>query len=316
MGQLNIYHYPENPKFKNTVVTVGAFDGVHLGHLSLLERLKSIVARKGGETVLATFEPHPRIALGKDTTSLKLLNTQEEKEELVRRSGIDHMVIFPFTREFSRQDEHTFIRKYLVGYLHVSCLVIGYNHRFGHRRNGNFSSLQDYGQRYGFCVEEIGRQDLEGIAVSSTEIRSFLMQGKISEANAMLGYAYPLSGTVTRGLQIGRTLGYPTANLEVKDPFKLIPARGVYAVMAEIGERKYAAMCNIGINPTFAKNIETIEVHIMDFNEDLYSRELRIRFVERLRDEMKFDSPADLIRQMSQDRENTLKCLKNLDKTE
>lgn len=312
MSHLSIHQYPDNFSFQNTIVTVGTFDGVHLGHKSILDRLKALSKKTGGETVLATFEPHPRIALGKDPGALKLLNTAEEKAALLEAAGIDHMVVFPFTAQFSRQDEHTFIRKYLVDYLHVGFLVIGYNHRFGHRRNGNYSSLQDYGKTYGFHVEEMPRKDIGQEGVSSTTIRAMLLKGEIREANHMLGYPYSLMGAVVAGKRIGRSLGFPTANLSVAHPDKLIPARGVYAVMVELEGRMFPGMCNIGNNPTFEGKKETIEINLLNFEEDLYHKNLKVEFIERLREEVRFESREDLIRQINKDREQTMRILKDL----
>jgi len=312
VGYLKIHHYPEDPVLQKTVVTVGTFDGVHLGHKSILDRLKEIALKKGGETVLATFEPHPRTVLGKGSDNLKLLNTPEEKEELLSRAGIGHMVILPFTMEFSRQDEHTFIRKYLVDYLHVSQLVIGYNHRFGHRRNGNFTSLQDYGNKYGFEVEEMPKKDVGEVAVSSTQIRDLLNIGDVTGANRMLGYHYPLSGCVVSGKKIGRTLGFPTANMKIIYPKKLIPSQGVYAVVVDFEKKLYRGLCNIGTQPTFEGKSEVVEVNILDFEGDLYNKTLKIRFVERLREERKFDSKEALTAQIDADRRQAVALLREI----
>lgn len=257
----------------------------------------------GGDAVVATFDPHPRKVLGPDVAGLKLLNTPQEKEFLLKEAGISAMAVFPFTAAFSRQDEHSFIREYLVEYLRVHCLVIGYNHRFGHRRNGNFASLQDYGRRYGFAVEEMPRQDEGAEGISSTLIRQRLSDGLVAEAARMLGYRYPLSGRVIPGRQRGREMGFPTANLAVDHPDKLVPGHGVYIVRVLADKKHYTGLCNIGTNPTFGKNEQSVEVYILGFEGDLYNKKLQIQFEEKLRGEQRFASADALREQMNADRE-------------
>ncbi len=299
---LQFHNFPEGLKgVPSPVVTVGTFDGVHLGHRSILTRLREIAAHTGGETMVVTFEPHPRIALGKDTENLYLLNTPEEKAALLDELGIDHLVVIPFTQEFAKQDEHTFIRKYLVEALGTKTLVIGYNHRFGHERGGDFASLSAYGQQYGFHVEEMPRKTAGSLGISSTQIRNALAVGDVELASGMLGYAYPLSGKVGHGDQRGRTIGFPTANLIVENPYKMIPCNGVYAVRVECNGQKYHGMCNIGTRPTFEGNLTSIETHIFDFNKDIYEQPLKMLFTARLRDEQKFSSAEELSLQLTND---------------
>lgn len=300
----------------SSVVTVGSFDGVHRGHRSLLERLSALSAQEGGESVVATFDPHPRKVIGNDPAGLKLLNTPQEKALLLQQAGISALAVFPFTQAFSRQDEHSFIRRYLVEYLKVRCLVIGYNHRFGHRRNGSFASLQDYGQRYGFTVEEMPRLDAGAEGISSTLIRRLIAEGRVAEANAWLGYRYPLSGKVGKGRQRGRLLGFPTANLVVDHPDKLVPGRGVYIVSLQLRGQSYYGLCNIGTNPTFGQNEETIEVHVLGFEGDLYNNMLQIQFEEKIRNEERFTSGDRLVQQMTADRETAQRWIQQNKKGE
>jgi riboflavin kinase/FMN adenylyltransferase len=301
-GVLKIHNFPEGLQGINSpVVTVGTFDGVHLGHRYILLRLREIAAELGGETVLVTFDPHPRIALGKDVDRLRLLNTAEEKARILDSLGIDHLVVIPFTPSFSQQDEHTFVKKYLVDALGTKALVIGYNHRFGHGREGDFSSLKNFGIQYGFEVEEMEKKTVGSQGISSTQIRNALMAGDMAMANAMLGYAYPLEGTVAKGDQRGRELGFPTANLELKNPYKLIPPNGVYAVWVDVDGKRYGGMCNIGSRPTFKGVGERIEVNIFEFNKEIYHQTINIAFVDRLRDEQPFNSAQELIKQLKED---------------
>jgi riboflavin kinase/FMN adenylyltransferase len=290
-------------KITKAVVTVGTFDGVHRGHRSILQRLRLLADNSGGETVIITFDPHPRIALGKDSDKLKLLNTPDEKAALLEAAGIDHMVVIPFTKEFSRMSEHDFIRDVLVKAVGTETLVIGYNHRFGHDRGGDFNSLSAYGLQYGFRVEEMPQEKVKGLGVSSTQIRNALESGEIEKANAMLGYEYPLEGLVVQGDQRGRQLGFPTANILVDFPYKQIPANGVYAVRVEFMGSKYGGMCNIGYRPTFRGTTCSIEVNIFNFSGDLYQKPIKIRFAGQLRKEKAFDSLEALKEQLSKDKD-------------
>lgn len=293
------------------VVTTGTFDGVHIGHRKILKQLTDVAQRHGGESVLLTFYPHPRKVLQPDL-ELKMLNTQNEKIELLKETGLDHLIIHPFTKEFSRTESLDFVKDILVKNIGARKLVIGYDHHFGKNREGSFEHLQKYGPVYGFEVEEIPAQDIEETTVSSTKIRKAIEAGEVKAANEYLGYKFPLSGTVAKGEQIGQQLGYPTANVRPEDSDKIIPANGVYAVEVVFpsdGEKRYGGMCNIGIRPTFGGKFKTVEVHLFDFNQNIYGKLLQIRFVERLRGEEKFESRDALISRIAEDEKQALKIL-------
>src|SRR3954471_5395461 len=235
---------------KNPIVTTGTFDGVHLGHQKLIARLKDVAREEKGETVLLTFSPHPRMVLFPDDNELKLLNSLAEKTELLEKYGVDHLIIYPFTKEFSRLTSIEFVRNILVNSIQTKRLVIGYNHHFGRNREGSFEHLKEYGPLYGFEVEEIPAKDIDHIQISSTKIRNALQSGDVRTANAYLGHTYSLTGKVMEGKKLGRTIGYPTANIHPDDKYKLIPADGVYAVRVKHGETMYDGMLNVGNNPT------------------------------------------------------------------
>ena len=235
---------------KNPVVTTGTFDGVHLGHQKIISRLIDVAKEEQGETVLLTFYPHPRMVLFPDDNELKLLNTQQEKIRLLEKYGIDHLIIHPFTKEFSRLTSVEFVRNILVNSIHTKRLVIGYNHHFGRNREGSFEHLKEFGPVYGFDVEEIPAKDIDHIEISSTKIRQALQAGEVEVAATYLGHTYSVSGKVVQGKQLGRTIGYPTANILMEDKYKLIPADGVYAVKVELNGVMYQGMLNVGNNPT------------------------------------------------------------------
>ncbi len=292
----------------NAIVTTGTFDGVHLGHQQIIKRLKETAARNNGQTVLLTFFPHPRMVLFPDYKPL-LLNTTEEKTELLKLAGIDHLIIHPFNREFSMLSSKEFISSILVDTIHTKKLVIGYDHHFGKNREGSFKHLKQFGPIYGFEVEEIPAQEIENTKVSSTKIREALGKGEIEIANSFLGYNYMISGTVVKGRMIGRSIDFPTANIELKDPYKLIPADGVYAVLVKRGQKELKGMLNIGMRPTVDGKARTIEVNILDFDDDLYGETLTLEFVKRLREEKKFDGIESLKHQLIKDRELTKRIL-------
>jgi riboflavin kinase/FMN adenylyltransferase len=293
---------------RNAVVTTGTFDGVHLGHQQIISRLIESAKKNDGETVLLTFFPHPRMVLFPDYKPL-LLSTPEEKTALLEKAGIDHLIIHPFNREFSMLSSKEFITDILVNSLHTKKLVIGYDHHFGKNREGSFDHLREFGPIYGFDVEEIPAQEVEHTSVSSTRIRQALMKGDVETANAYLGYSYMVSGTVVKGRMIGRSIDFPTANLHVHDPYKLIPADGVYAVRVKRGEEQLNGMLNIGMRPTVDGKARTIEVNILDFDADLYGETLILEFVKRLRDEIKFDGIESLKQQLFKDRDLTREIL-------
>lgn len=294
---------------KNPVVTTGTFDGVHLGHQKIISRLKEAAREQNGETVLLTFYPHPRMVLFPDDNELKLLNTQQEKIELLEKYGIDHLIIYPFTKEFSRLTSVEFVRNILVNKIKTKRLIIGYNHHFGRNREGSFEHLKEFGPLYGFEVEEIPAKDIEHIEISSTKIRKALQTGDIKSANAFLGHIYSLTGKVSEGLKLGRTIGYPTANIVVEDKYKLIPADGVYAVKIIYKGSRFSGMLSIGNNPTVAGKGRSIEVNIFDFDKDIYGQEVTIYFVERLRDEVKFNNLEELKVQLLNDKAESTRLL-------
>jgi riboflavin kinase/FMN adenylyltransferase len=294
----------------NPIVTTGTFDGVHLGHQKIINRLKNLAKTENGETVLLTFYPHPRMILFPDDNELKLLNTLTEKTELLEKYGIDHLIIHPFTKEFSRLTSIEFVRNILVNSIHTKRLVIGYNHHFGRNREGSFEHLKEYGPLYGFEVEEIPAKDIDHIEISSTKIRKALLQGDVKTANAYLGHSYSITGIIVKGKQIGRTIGYPTANIEINDVYKLIPADGIYAVKVKHQNSSYLGMLSIGNNPTVEGKGRSIEVNIFQFDKSIYEENVTIYFIARLRNEVKFDSLESLKNQLLKDKENALIALK------
>lgn len=292
------------------MVTTGTFDGVHIGHRRIIERMREVARKERGETVLLTFSPHPRTVLFPDDHGLQLLSTTDEKVALLEEAGIDHLIIHPFTREFSRTSSIDFVRNILVERLGTHRLVIGHDHHFGRNREGSFEHLKECGPLYGFEVEEIPAQEVDAVSVSSTKIRTALEKGDVITAAHYLGSDYRLSGHVVEGRQLGRTIGFPTANIRVNDPLKLIPAEGVYAAFAMVDGKKFGAMLNIGYRPTVHEGTaRTIEVHLFDFEGDLYGASIELRFRSRIRDEQKFNSVDDLRAQLEKDREQALSML-------
>lgn len=293
------------PHLTFPVVTSGTFDGVHVGHQKILKRVIERARDKNGQSVVITFWPHPRLVLFPEDNKLKLLSTIEERIEQLRSYGIDYLLIIPFTKEFSRTTSRSFITDILVKAINTKLLVIGYDHRFGKNREGSFEHLKARSQQYGFEVEEIPRQDVDDIGVSSTKIRKALEIGDIETANAYLGRKYSLSSEVVEGDKIGRTIGFPTANLALPAPTKLIPANGVYAVDALVGGTRYPAMMNIGLRPTVSGKSLTLEVHLLDFNADLYGQSITVEFVEHLRNERHFNGLEELKNQLAKDEAET-----------
>ncbi len=299
--QLADFHPPHY-----SVVTSGTFDGVHLGHQKILGRLKELAARKQGETVLLTYWPHPRLILQPEDNNLRLLTTLTEKVKLLEELGVDHLIILPFTKELSQMSSEEFIREILVEKIQTKTLVIGYDHKFGKNREGSFEYLQSHSHLFGFDMEEISRQDVDDLAVSSTKIRTALAQGDISTASKYLGRPYFLSGQVVKGQQIGRSIGFPTANIHVVDNYKLLPRDGAYAVYAEVRNIRYKAILNIGDRPTVDGKKKTIEAHLIDFDGDVYGQELFIHFQEFLREEERFENLDALKNQLVIDRERAI----------
>jgi len=300
----------------NAVVTIGTFDGVHIGHQKIISNLKEYAQKIGGQTVLLTFFPHPRMILHPDDDSLKLINTIEEKAERLADSGIDHLIITPFTRDFSNQSAEEYIREILVSKIGTKRIVIGYDHHFGKDRKGSLVDLLKYTEMYHYTVQEIPEQDINDVAVSSTKIREALIIGEIATANDYLGYPFMITGKVVKGQQLGRTIGYPTANIDVAESYKLIPAYGIYAVEATIIEHaamttgEYApakkgpvlkGMGYIGTRPTVKGLNRSIEINFFDLHEDLYGKTVQIQFLHFVRHDHKFDSVEALTSQLAAD---------------
>ncbi len=293
---------------KKSIVTIGTFDGVHVGHQKIMEQLVATAQENNAKSVLLTFFPHPRMVLQKDN-SLKLINTIAEKIEILEKTGLDYLIIHPFDKDFSRLTAFDFVRTILVNHLNTAELVIGYDHRFGKNREGNFEQLQEYGHMYDFKVTEIPAQDINQISVSSTKIRNAILNAEIEKANEYLGYSFSLKGTVVSGEKLGNTIGYPTANIELLETYKLIPKTGAYLIRSFLHGKTIYGMMNIGNRPTVNGVKETIEVHFFDLNKDLYGRQLTIELLTFLRDEQKFSSIEELKKQLFLDKEKSLELI-------
>ncbi|HWB64507.1 MAG TPA: bifunctional riboflavin kinase/FAD synthetase [Chitinophagales bacterium] len=293
------------PEFKNAVITIGTFDGVHLGHQKLIGRIKTLSKQLNGESIIITFHPHPRIVINPADKSLRLLNTIEEKIALLERYGVDNVVIVPFSRDFSEQAAEDYISHFLVKNFHPKYIVIGYDHKFGKDRRGDYHLLEKMKDTYHYQMEEIPKEMIEDMTISSTKIRAALAKGEVELANELLGHRYTLSGTVVKGQQNGRKLGYPTANIKLKDEYKLAPKTGVYIVEVVRGNERYKGMLNIGYNPTFGINEQTIEVNILDFEGDIYGEYLTLELIAYRREEKKFDSLEALIAAIKDDETDT-----------
>jgi len=300
---MRVYNSLEEFKpLKFAVVTSGTFDGVHIGHQKILERVKKITDVNQGESVIITFWPHPRLVLFPDQQDLKLITTLEEKIELIRDQGIDHLLKIPFTREFSQLSSQQFIDQVLLKTINTKILVIGYDHRFGKNREGSFEHLSNNSTKYGFEVEEIPRQEIESVGVSSTKIRKALLDGKIEEANGYLGRDYSFSGIVIKGDKVGRKMGFPTANIEIINPYKLIPKDGIYAVRVNSGKHIFNGMLYIGNRPTLNGSHRNIEVNIFDFDKDIYGETLSVYCIKRIRDDAFYKNLDELRNQLSEDK--------------
>jgi riboflavin kinase / FMN adenylyltransferase len=294
----------------NAIVTTGTFDGIHIGHQKIINRLKEKASEMGGETVLLTFWPHPRLIISPNDDNLKLLTTIDEKTELLEKLGINHFVVLPFTREFSELSSDQYINEILLKGLGTKAMVIGYDHRFGRNREGGIDYLTKNSDRFKIEIEEISRQEVENITISSTKIRNAILDGKIKEANDLLGRPYSFSGPVVKGRQLGRTIGFPTANIQVQKQYKLIPKNGVYACNVYLRNTKYQGIMNIGNRPTVDGIGRTQEVHIFDFSDDIYGENVKVEMLDFIREETKFDNIQDLINQIKIDCEAARKLLK------
>lgn len=307
---MKIYHSIEEFKpVKNAVVTIGTFDGVHLGHRKIIERIQQLAKVSDGETVILTFFPHPRMILHPEDQSLKMINTIDEKAQLLEQLGVDHLIITPFTRDFSNQTAEEYIRDILVNKIGTKKIVIGYDHRFGKDRQGGLAELQQLAPIYGYEVVEIPEQDIHDVAVSSTRIRQALLNADIEPANEFLGYPFFITGKVNRGDQIGRTIGYPTANILVEENYKLIPADGIFAVKVWLDGQEHKGMGYIGHRPTINGMTRNIEVNIFDFNQDIYTQPIRMDFLYYVRGDIKFTSLEELTNQLGKDKEAVMAML-------
>lgn len=309
---MKIYHsYLDFPASrKKSIVTIGTFDGVHVGHQEIIKKLSEHCKKADKESVILTFFPHPRIVLQK-ASGIKLLNTIHEKIALLEKAGLDHLIIEPFTKEFSRLTALEFARDVLVKHMNTSTLIIGHDHRFGRNREGNFEQLREYGAIYNFEVEEIPAQDIKEITVSSTKIRNALGDGDIEKANTYLGYHYILTGKVVTGKALGRKYNYPTINIDVEETYKLIPKSGVYIVETHVEDEHFYGIMNIGKRPTLNGKKKTIEVHLLDFDANLYGEKIQVGVLKRLRDERKFASVEHLFAQIKKDEAKARLLIKN-----
>jgi len=295
---------------EKSFVTIGTFDGVHFGHQQIIKKLVNEAKKERGKSVLLTFFPHPRMVLQKDS-SLELINTIDERSELLEKTGLDYLIIHPFSKEFSRLSALSFVRDVLVNQLNTSKLIIGYDHHFGKNREGNIEQLSEYSELYNFSVEEIPAQDIDEVSISSTKIRKALANGHLKTANNYLGYNFMLTGTVVNGKQLGGKIGFPTANIDIKETYKLIPKTGVYVVKSEINKKVIFGMMNIGNRPTLNGKHQTIEVHFFDFNQNVYHQKITIETLYFLREEQKFDSVKILIHQLKKDEKIARTYIKN-----
>jgi len=290
------------PSISFAVATIGMFDGVHLGHQQILLHLVAKARENNGEAIVITFDTHPRMVLQHDSYKLKFINSYQEKIQLIEKSGVDHLVFLPFTKEFSKKSTAEFVKEYLVNSLNIKALILGYDNRFGNKENNNFNQLSDLSKEYKFDIEQVDLKDLDGIPVSSTKIREALDKGNIQLANHLLGYSYELSGKVVMGNQIGQKIGFPTANIDLENDFKLIPSMGAYAVRIECNNHIYNGMLNIGIRPTLNINKLSIEAHLFDFNTDIYGQYIKVYFVDKIRDEQRFNNLEELVVQLNKDK--------------
>jgi len=306
---MKIYRRLEDlPKFEKTVITIGSFDGVHIGHQKILQRIVALAKAENCESIVVTFHPHPRHVFG--ATDLKIITTPSEKAEWMQDLGVDHLAVVPFDMEFASQSADAYIQDFLVKYFSPKHIVIGYDHRFGKGREGDISYLKNWASHYDYQVEEISKQEVEDIAISSTKIRKKLLAGAIEEAKGWLGHPFRLRGIVVYGQQLGTKMGFPTANIQVKYEYKLVPCEGIYAVWVWHEGKRYGGMLYIGNRPTIDKELaQSIEVNIFDFNQNVYGQQLTLEFVKFLRGDVVFDSIEALRDQLAQDKIDTLAVL-------
>jgi len=301
--------FNEVPLSNFPVVTIGMFDGVHYGHQQIIKSVVNEAVKNNGKSIVITFDTHPRMVLRHDAYKLKFINSYNEKISLIEKEGVDYLVLIPFTKEFSQKTTSDFVKEYLVDILKVKMLIIGYDNRFGNKENNNFSSLFEISKQYNFDIKKIEVQQIDGLTVSSTRIREALDKGNIKLANKLLGYNYYFSGKVIKGNQIGQKIGFPTANIDLENDFKIIPAMGVYAIKVLYKNQLYKGMLNIGIRPTLNINKLSIEVNIFDFNENIYNEYLTIYLIDRIRDEIRFSNLEELTNQLIKDKSYAEKLL-------
>ena len=282
------------------VITIGTFDGVHIGHRKIIKRIVESAENSALESAVLTFFPHPRMVLQKEV-GIELINTIEERKQILENTGVDHLIVHPFTRAFSRLTAQEYIEEVLVKKLQAKKVIIGYDHRFGRNRNADIEDLRKYGEKYGFEVEEISKQDVDEVAVSSTKIRKALQEGDVEKANTYLGSNFLLTGTIVKGKGLGKDLGFPTANLKIEETYKLIPKTGVYVVKALIDDQEFFGMMNIGYNPTVGGSEKTIETYFFNLDKNLYGKKLQIEMLKRIREEKKFSGVEELIGAMKED---------------
>lgn len=298
------------PKFKNAVVTIGSYDGVHAGHQAIIQYINELAQAIDGESILITFHPHPRLVVKPDNNSLRLINTIDEKVKLLEKYGINHVVIVPFTKAFSQQTPMEYVQDFLVKKFQPKKIVIGYDHKFGNKRAGNIEMLKACEADFGFEVMEIEKQEVDTIVVSSTKIRNALLAGEVKKAGEWLGNQFILSGEVVHGQHLGTQIGYPTANIFVSEKHKLIPPEGIYAVKVLFQSQVFDGMLYIGRRPTLDGISQSIEVNIFEFNQDIYGEFLEVEFIQRIRDDKKFEGLEGLKTQLALDKQATLKILK------
>jgi len=296
---------------KKTILTLGTFDGVHIGHKKILERITQNTENGKYESLVLTFFPHPRMVL-QEKSEIKLLNTIAEKTKLLEATGIENLVIHPFNESFSRLTAEEFVHSILVEQFHIQKIIIGHDHRFGRNRTANIDDLIAFGAEYGFEVEQISAQEIQDVSVSSTKIRKALNEGNMDLANDYLGYDYFLSGEVVKGKQLGRTIGFPTANIQIEEDYKLIPRNGAYVIKAIVDQKEIFGMMNIGFNPTVNGQNQTIEANLFDFDADIYGQKIEIILLQYLREEQKFGSIDLLIAQLNQDKKEALAFIEQL----
>ena len=303
---MRIYHSIEDfPSDVNTIVTIGTFDGVHKGHQIIINRINEIAKKKAMESVVLTFDPHPRHVIYPDDQELRLIHTLEEKIEALRKTGVQNLVLHKFTKEFSRTESVNFIRDFLVTKLNMKYMVVGFDHHFGKNRQGTFDNLIELSDAYGFKIEKIKPQNIGEVTISSTKIRNAILEGDCKKANTYLSANFSITGKVVQGNKIGSSIGYPTANIEIENQWKILPKNGVYAVKILLKNQQYFGMLNLGNRPSISDDSFAIEVHLFDFNATIYNEELKIEFIQRIRDEQQF---SDLEKLKSQLKIDAINC--------